>query len=57
MRILSWALYALAILLALAGIYVLTLGGQFVILGVMFYILCWPLAWLAGKARRRALVD
>ena len=49
MKSIRWLLYALAIALGLVGIYTFTLGGQFVIVGVALYILCWIIAWLARR--------
>jgi hypothetical protein len=51
MLILSLSLYVLAVGLALSGIYALTLGSHFVVLGVLLYIAVWPTAWLARRVR------
>ncbi|MHA6691969.1 hypothetical protein [Devosia sp. A449] len=49
MRIGRWLLYGLAVAMALVGIYIFTLGGYFVFVGVGLYGACWLVAWLAGK--------
>lgn len=49
MLILSLSLYMLAVGLALSGIYALTQGDHFVVLGVLLYIGVWPTAWLARR--------
>ena len=49
MKLLRWALYALAILVGLAGIYLFTLGDYFVFIGVGCYVLCWLIAWFARR--------
>ncbi|MHA6731472.1 hypothetical protein [Devosia sp. A369] len=56
MRIGRWLLYGLAVAMALVGIYIFTLGGYFVFVGVGLYGACWLVAWLAGKIQPMPVV-